>query len=184
MDNPFFPFVPRADTEAVRVLLRTFGGLEDFARCNAHFPRRSNLSFISFGPYKRMCLACLMQGRHVLDSEWHAFLDCPTHESARRSFAIETGIEFSCSTPSLAEDLTPLFIVVRKDIRHINQLAKFSFNIRSTRRHNFRHLSSNGLKGPYGRDKLHKRVVWERWRAGMSNPAKFVDLQFLGNAPR
>ena len=182
IDTPLIPIIPIADTEAVCVLVRTLAGLEDFARCNAHFPRRSILSVVAYGPYRRFCLTCLINyGRHVLDSEWHAFLDCPEHESARGRFSLKTDYVFSHSLPSLAEDLTPLFTFVRNDIHFVGQLAKFSLNIRSTRRHNFRRLSSGGQ---LGRNKVIMRVAWERWKAGVFHMIRHVDLCFLGRNSR
>ena len=56
-------------------------------------------------------------------------------------------------------------------------LAKFALDIRSTRRHLFRQLSSDGLSG---RSKVAVRVAWERWRAGMRQPEQYVALSFVG----
>ena len=44
LSDNIFQILPRDDTGAVQVLLRTLAGLEDFARVNAHQKRRDNRS--------------------------------------------------------------------------------------------------------------------------------------------
>ena len=71
--------------------------------------------------------------------------------------------------------------ITLEDIQFVGQLAKFSLNIRSTRRHNFRRLSSGGQ---FGRNKVIMRVAWERWKAGVFHMGRHVDLCFLGRNSR
>ena len=86
-------------------------------------------------------------------------------------------VEFPSSLPSTLEDLVPLVTFVRSNARKAGLLAKFALDIRSTRRHLFRQLNSGGHAG---RSKVATRVVWERWRAGMRQPARRVSLDFVG----
>ena len=87
-------------------------------------------------------------------------------------------VEFPTSLPSTVEDLVPLVTFVRSNARKAGLLAKFALDIRSTRRHLFRQLNSSGLAG---RSKVDARVAWERWRAGMRQPARRVSLCFVGS---
>ena len=86
-------------------------------------------------------------------------------------------VEFPTSLPSTVEDLVPLVTFVRSNARKAGLLAKFALDIRSTRRHLFRQLSSDG---PSGRSKVAARVAWERWRAGLHQSARRVSLNFVG----
>ena len=86
-------------------------------------------------------------------------------------------VEFPTSPPSTAEDLVPLVTFVRSNARKAGLLAKFTLDIRSTRRHLFRQLSSSGRTG---RSKVDARVAWERWRAGLHQSARRVSLNFVG----
>ena len=149
------------------------------ARTNSYFLRRKQLNILVQSPYRRLCLACLMNGgRRVLDSEWHAFLDCPLHNAARGRFAEASGYCIPATLPSTPEDFAVLFTSVHTNARSVGSLAHFAHNIQTTRRHNFRHLSSDG---PHGRRKVTFRVVWERWRAGMRNSAQHISVSFYGS---
>ena len=86
-------------------------------------------------------------------------------------------VELSSSLPSTVQDLVPLITCVRSNARKAGLLAKFALDIRSTRRHLFRQLSSDG---PSGRRKVAARVLWERWRARMRQPEQHVSLSFVG----
>ena len=107
-----------------------------------------------------------------MDTEWHAFCDCPLHSASRSRFVMASNFEFSTSLPSTVGDLVPLITSVRTNARNAGLFAKFALDIRSTRRHLFRQLSSDG---PSGRSKVAARVAWERWRAGVA--------QFCGRGP-
>ena len=86
-------------------------------------------------------------------------------------------VELSSSLPSTVQDLVPLITCVRSNARKAGLLAKLALDIRSTRRHLFRQLSSDG---PSGRRKVAARVLWERWRARMHQPEQYVSLSFVG----
>ena len=116
-------------------------------------------------------------GRRLRVARTFRLLDCPMHNAARSRFSLTSGFEFSPSLPSVVEDLAPILIFVRNDSQLAGQLAKFTLNIRSTRRHHFRHL---GTDGQSGRRTVALRVVFERWRDGMSQPAKYVAFSFYG----
>ena len=88
-----------------------------------------------------------------------------------------SNFEFSTSLPSTVGDLVPLITSVRTNARNAGLFAKFALDIRSTRRHLFRQLSSDG---PSGRGKVAQRVAWERWRAGLHQSARRVSLNFVG----
>ena len=178
--DTLFAVTPDAEAGAVRALVSTFAGMEDFARWNAHFPRRKSMSSFALSPFRRLCLSCFMRsGRRVIDSEWHAFCDCPLHSASRGRFVLASDVEFSSSLPSTVSDLVPLITSVRTNARKAGLLAKFALDIHSTRRHLFRQLSS---EGPSGRRKVAVRVAWERWRAGMrlTQPGRHVSLGFVG----
>ena len=162
--EPLCTVVPVADTGAVRVLVRTLAGMEDFARVNASFPRRNSpLRCFAFSMFRRRCLECFVHGHQcTCDSEWHAFLECPLHNAARGRFSLATGYIFPTSlTPCTAVDLASLVSFVRQNAHMVGHLATFALNIRSTRRHLFRRL---GTDGPSGRHRVLMRVVWERWQ--------------------
>ena len=112
-----------------------------------------------------------------MDTEWHAFCDCPLHSASRGRFEMASNVEFTSSLPSTVDDLVPLITSVRTNARNAGLFAKFALGIRSTRRHLFRQLSSDG---PSGRRKVAARVLWERWRARMHQPGQYVSLSFVG----
>ena len=176
--EPLFTVTPEADSGAVRALISTLAGMENFARWNAHFPRRRTLSSFVNSTFRRLCLFCFVNsGRRVIDTEWHAFCDCPLHSASRGRFVMASGLELSSSLPSTVQDLVPLITCVRSNACKAGLLAKFALDIRSTRRHLFRQLSSDG---PSGRRKVAARVLWERWRARMHQPEQYVSLSFVG----
>ena len=55
LSEVIFSELPKADTGAVRALLCTLSGLEDFARVNAHHPRRKIHPNLSNDRLKRSC---------------------------------------------------------------------------------------------------------------------------------
>ena len=119
----------------------------------------------------------MSSGRRVMDIDWHAFCDCPLHSASRSRFVMASNFEFSTSLPSTVGDLVLLITSVRTNARNAGLFAKFALDIRSTRRHLFRQLSSSGRTGP---NMVDTRVAWERWRAGMRQPARRVSLSFVG----
>ena len=162
-----FPLRPRADAGAVRALVRTFAGIEDYARWNAHHPRRQQMPGLGAQFARHCCLSCLADsGRFVLDSEWHAICDCPLHGAARRRFAYATDYDFAQSTSDTAQSLIPLVTHVRDNAQFLGELAKFVLNLRATRRHRFRQLKSNGRMGHM---RVNLRLIWERWRRSLAS---------------
>ena len=148
LSGAIFPVLPQADTGAVRALLRTLAGLEDFARINAHHPRRRVHPDLSNDQLKHSCLYCLTQTSAIVeDSEWHAFCECPGLIAPRERFCFSTKIEIKCSKPCSVDDLCSLLAGVAGSPRLSGELARFALNIRSFRRHLFRQLSSDGLSG-------------------------------------
>ena len=151
---------------AVRALVRTFAGVEDFARVNAHYMRRRHVLGLANDRFSRCCLACLTNiGKRVLDSEWHAVFDCPSHASARCRFALATNFSLGNEIESTAQDLSYIVTHTRHNASWSGELAKFLLNIRTTRRREHRHLTSNG---PNGRNRVVRRLVWDCWRAALS----------------
>ena len=113
LDNAVFEILPQADTGAVRALVCTLAGVDDFARVNAHYLRRKDHPTIAQDAFKRCCLACLThRGTRVLDSEWHAFFECPFTSGARQRFAFSTGVTLLSSEPSQPVDFVPLVSAV------------------------------------------------------------------------
>ena len=132
-----------------RSVMRTLAGMEDFARVNAHYTRRIVFPDLYLACFKHMCLFCLVNlGQKVSDSEWHALCDCPSVSAARTRFQLRTDIELATANPSTVEDLCNIVSLVKTDRKLSGALSHFALDIRATRRHLFRKLSSNG---PHGR---------------------------------
>ena len=154
---PIFSALTQADTGAVRVLLRTLAGMEDFARVTAHWTRRPTHPSLTNDIVKHCCLHCLTDtSTVVMDSEWHAFCECPGTASARNIFCSNTNLEISCSSPCSIQDLCNLVKKVAGDPRLSGKLARFAYDIRSIRHHLFRRLSTDG---PAGRALVAARVA-------------------------
>ena len=81
------------------------------------------------------------------DSEWHAFCECPGFAAARSRFCFNTALQINCSTPCTVDDLCSLVAAVAGSASLSGELARFALNIRSSRRHLFRQLSSDGPSG-------------------------------------
>ena len=153
----------------MRVLIRTLAGMEDFARVNAHYERRRRHPGLADARFHRSCLSCLVsKGNIVLDSEWHAFLECPLTRPARSRFELATGFDASTLSEACTVDsLVPLVTFTCADARRAGEFARLALDIRACRRHLFRRLSSDGQVG---------RVV-ARLRLRVIRPA-------LGEGPR
>ena len=120
------------------------------------------LSQLRYTKLKHCCLACyVLHGEVHLDSEWHAFCDCPCLASARRRFEVSSGISVVSSVPSTPDDFVNLFKTVRSNMHLSNRFSFFALDVRSTRRHLFRRLTSDGLSG---RVKVTLRLTFQRWR--------------------
>ena len=83
----------------------------------------------------------------VLDSEWHAFCECPGFAAARSRFCCSTALQINCSNPCAVDDLCSLVAAAVGGASLSGELARFALNIRSSRRHLFRQLSSDGPSG-------------------------------------
>ena len=179
MNEPLFTTVPSADAGAVRARIRTVAGIEDFARVNAHYDRRESIPGLSRDRYKRCCLACLtFHGTCVLDSEWHAIFECPFTAPARCRFEFATGIDMSTTYENnTLENFVTLFKHVRTTAHLVEKFSFFALDIRSTRRHLFRRLTSDGLSG---RAKVTLRITFQQWRAAL--PARWIARHFQGSA--
>ena len=148
MQGSIFGTMPQANTGAVRILLRTLSGLEDFARVNAHHPRRGIHPSLANDQLKRSCLYCMTYSSEIIeDSEWHAICECPCFASARNRFCFSTKLNINYPAPCSVNDLCSLVAAVAGDARLSGELARFALNVRSTRRHLFRRLSSDGQTG-------------------------------------
>ena len=116
--------------------------------------------------FSRCCLTCFAQnGKRVLDSEWHAIFDCPSHAAARGRFTLATKFLRESDSESTVTDLCHIVTYTRSCASRLGELAKFLLNIRLTRRRNHRHLTSNG---PNGRVRLLRRLVWDSWRNALT----------------
>ena len=128
--------------------LKNLTGLEDFARTNAHHPRRTIPPDLSNDRLKKCCLYCLTNSaKIILDSEWHAFCECPGFAAARSRFCCSTALQINCSNPCAVDDLCSLVAAAVGGASLSGELARFALNIRSSRRHLFRQLSSDGPSG-------------------------------------
>ena len=83
---------------------------------------------------------------HRLDSEWHAYMDCPLTEKARREFVLTTKLETFFQGTSSIESFALLIARIRDDTRLINAFARFSLQVQSIRKVWFRRLSSEAMK--------------------------------------
>ena len=82
-----------------------------------------------------------------MDSEWHAYLDCPLTENARREFVLLTKLETCFHGTSSVEKLALLIARIRDDSRLIDAFARFSLQVQCIRRVSFfRRLSSEAKK--------------------------------------
>ena len=167
LEKPLFTKKPFANINAVRALVRTFAEVEDFARHNAHHRRRRYVPLLANERFSRCCLACLTRnGNRILDSEWHARVDCPSHAAARGRFILATKYSRDDDTESIASELSHIVTYTRNNASWSGELAKFLSNIRTTRRRDHRHLTSNG---PNGQVRLLRRLVWDSWRNALTS---------------
>ena len=132
--------------------------------------RRKHVAGLANERFSRCCLTCLTQfGKSVLDSEWHALYDCPSHAAARGRFAMATNFSWDNETESTSKDLSYIVTYTRDSASWLGELAKFLQNIQMTRRRDHRRLTSDG---PNGRITVLRRLVWECWRAAISPDQK------------
>ena len=131
LSTPIFARCPVAGTDACRVMLRTLAGMEDFARANGHYRRWGAHPTLRHSACERLCLHCVLNSpEHRLDSEWHAYMDCPLTEKARREFVLTTKLETFFQGTSSIESFALLIARIRDDTRLINAFARFSLQVR------------------------------------------------------
>ena len=123
---PIFLARPTVSAEAFRALLRLVVGAEDYARMNAHHPRRRQFPELADERYKRCCVACLAwRGTCVLDSEWHALLECPSHSAARARARLQYPKLYDLPSASI-EALVILLGRVHNNAPHLDSLCRLA----------------------------------------------------------
>ena len=128
--------------------------------------RRKHIRLLANERFSRCCLSCFAKnGKRVLDSEWHALFDCPSHAAARGRFTLAMKFFRDSDAESTVADLCKIVTYTKHCASRLGELAKFLLNIRTTRRRDHRHLTSNG---PNGRLRVQLRLVWECWRTVLS----------------
>jgi hypothetical protein len=134
---------PSVSTAAFRSLLRFLAGLEDFARINAHYPRRAAFPMLGTDRVKRQCLYCLVRRNvSVLDSEWHALFSCPSCVAPRTLFAHIFPVALDVSEDSCLRLLVTLVVSAGSDTRLTNELSRLVVGVLACRRRTFRALAS------------------------------------------
>ena len=93
--------------------------------------------------------------------------ECPVGAAARRRFVYATGYDFAQDAPYTVQSLIPVVMHVRSNAHLVGELAKFVFDLRASRRHSFRQLTSNGR---LGHARVLIRLSWERWRHFLTLP--------------
>ena len=63
------------------------------------------------------------------------------------AYHLQTALQINCSNPCTVDDLCSLVVAVAGRASFSGELARFALNIRSSRRHLFRQLSSDGPSG-------------------------------------
>ena len=81
-----------------------------------------------------------------LDSEWHAYFECPLLHSPRRAFLLLTRLESLFDNGSSVENLALLVARVREDRKLVNALARFALQVQECRQDWFRQLSSEAKR--------------------------------------
>ena len=134
---------PSVSTVAFRSLFRFLAGLEDFARVNAHYPRRRLFPVLADDRFKRHCLYCIIRaGKFILDSEWHALFECPCCDAPRSLFSYKYSIPNDVAGDSGLNFLVTLVISAGKDVHLTNELARLVVGVISCRRRAFKSLAS------------------------------------------
>ena len=127
-------------------LLRLLAGMEDFARTNAHYARRSQYPGLEASHLKRACLSCLIRRRIVvLDSEWHAMCACPVSTAARRRYLTHCNIVYTQRDDCSVDDLASWVLRARGDVRLLDGLGRLAADVVRARRREFSSLASRVL---------------------------------------
>ena len=141
---PIFNCKPGVSTSAIRTLLRFLAGLEDFARCNAHFKRKhSHRILLTDDKYKRLCLSCLVRRKvEIIDSEWHALFECPLNDAPRALFSYAHPLNhFGFPEINALDCLVALVLQSHTDERLTDDLALWVVGTLACRRREFKALS-------------------------------------------
>ena len=127
--------------------------------------------------FSRCCLASFAKtGKRVLDSEWHALFDCPSHPTARGRFTHATKFSRDNDAESTAADICHIITYTKHCASRLGELAKLLLNIRLMRRRDHRHLIPNG---PNGLVRRLRRLVWDSWRNAFDSGALNFNLSCL-----
>ena len=138
--DPVFPLAATVGAEASRALLRLLAGLEDFARWNAHHPRRKSAPDLAEDTKRRCCLSCLRRRDvRVLDSEWHAMLACPLTRAARARFQMHCRVDPVHGDPDVFS-LAKLVLRARTCSSLRDGLSRLSVEVVAARQREFRAL--------------------------------------------
>jgi hypothetical protein len=141
---PIFNCKPGVSTAAIRTLLRFLAGLADFARCNAHFKRKtSHRIFLTDDKFKRLCLSCLVRRKvEIIDSEWHALFECPLNSAPRALFSYAYPLHHFGFPETCALDcLVALVQQSHTDERLTDDFAHWVVGTLACRRREFKALS-------------------------------------------
>ena len=134
---------PSVSTVAFRSLLRFLAGLEDFARVNAHYPRRVQFPVLAEERFKRHCLYCLINRNiFVLDSEWHALFNCPSCAAPRALFTHIFPVTSEDSEDSRLRLLATLVVSAGANVQLTNELARLVVGVLTCRRRALKALAS------------------------------------------
>ena len=116
MSTPIFSELPNVCTDSFRILLRTLAGVEDFARTNTHYSRRTSHPRLHHSTWDRSFLYGFYRyEQHYFDSEWHSFLEFPLIRSSRREFISLTRLDCYIENDSSVEKFVLLVARVRED---------------------------------------------------------------------
>ena len=140
---------PPASWRKVQSLIQFYAGQGDFARVHAHYGRRRLCPSLAQSEFRRACLLCLnADGDVVLDSEWHALLQCP-HVSAGRStfaFACFGQVCLTLDTSASPETLAGLLGQANASPRSLADLAEFVYASTQARVRQLGAVSLTGLE--------------------------------------
>jgi hypothetical protein len=142
--KPIFRAKSSVGTGSFRNFLRFVCGVEDFARVNAHYKRREIHPILDREDCKRACLSCLVRRNSiVLDSEWHALLECPLTKAPRTLFshAFPMFLAQHDHNDSLST-FVALIILAADNSKLVDEFVRWVGGIRMCRRREFRALST------------------------------------------
>jgi len=125
--DPVFPLAATVGAEASRALLRLLAGLEDFARWNAHHPRRKSAPDLAEDTKRRCCLSCLRR------------LACPLTRAARARFQMHCRVDPVHGDPDVFS-LAKLVLRARTCSSLRDGLSRLSVEVVAARQREFRAL--------------------------------------------